>query len=130
MARYEVQNGGALGTSVDVERDRLFVAGLWGMEVFDLASGRLVARKRLGFVNRPPVIDTVRDRLYVSSTLDGTIRVLDRDSLEWIGELPIGLGVRHAYLSLDGTRLFASSLLAHYAWDPDRLAPGPRASER
>jgi hypothetical protein len=53
VARYDVGGGGALGITVDVERDRLFVSSLWGLEVFDLATDRLIVRKRTGLGNRP-----------------------------------------------------------------------------
>jgi hypothetical protein len=121
VGRYDVQDGGNLGLSVDAERDRLFVVGLWGMEVFDLATETLIARKRLGLGNRPVVIDPERNRLYVSSSVEGKIRVLDRDTFRTIGQVAIGLGTRYPYLSLDRQHFFASSSVAHYVWDPDAL---------
>jgi DNA-binding beta-propeller fold protein YncE len=124
VARYDVGSGGAAGVTVDADRDRLLVSSLWGLEVFDLATDTLIVRKRLGLGNRSAIVDTRRNRVYVGSTVEGKIRVLDRDTLEVIGQLPVGIGSRFPHLSADGERLFASSTVAHYYWDPDTLAPG------
>lgn len=123
VARYDVGGGGSLGITVDAPRDRLFVSSVWGVEVFDLATDGLVTRLRAGLGTRPPVIDAARNRIYLGSMVDGKIRVLDRDTLEVIGQIPIGIGGRFAHLSLDGKRLFASSTRAHYYWDADTLVP-------
>lgn len=122
VARYDVGGGGALGLAVDPERDRLFVSSLWGLEVFDLRTDRLVARRRMGLANRPVILDATRNRLYLSSTVEGKIRVLDRDTFDVVGQIPIGVGSRFAHLSRDAKRFFASSVVAHYAWDADALA--------
>ena len=119
--RYEVGGGGAMGVAVDPERDRLFVSSMWGLEVFDLATDRLIARKRTGLGNRPVIVDGARNRLYLASMVEGKIRILDRDSLDVIGQIPIGFGCRYAHLSLDGRYLFASSASAYYYWDADSL---------
>lgn len=116
------RNGGAHGITVDEELDRLYSVGLWGMEVFDLETGALVARKRLGMLGRAPAIDTVNDLLYVPSTVEGKIRVLDRKTLELRGALAIGHGPRIPYYSPRGARVFSSSSLAHYYWEADALA--------
>ncbi len=123
VARYDVASGGALGISVDPERDRLFVSSLWGLEVYDLATDRLIRRIRTGLGNRPVVIDRARNRLYVSSMVEGKIRVFDRDTLELIGQIPIGMGSRYAYLTRAGDRLIASSMTAQFWWNPDDVAP-------
>jgi DNA-binding beta-propeller fold protein YncE len=120
--RYDVGGGGSMGVAVDPERDRLYVSSMWGLEVFDLATDTLIARKRTGLGNRPVIVDTARNRLYLSSMVEGKIRVLDRDTLEVIGQVPIGFGSRYAHLSLDGKYLFASSASAYYYWDADTLA--------
>ena len=121
VARYDVGGGGALGITVDVERDRLFVSSLWGLEVYDLATDRLIARKRSGLGNRPVIVDTARNRLYVGSMVEGKIRILDRDTFDVVGQIPIGIGSRFAHLSSNGKRFFASSTAAHYYWDADAL---------
>jgi hypothetical protein len=121
VARYDVGGGGALGMTVDPERDRLFVSSVWGLEVFDLATDKLIARRRIGLGNRSVIVDAARNRLYLGSMVDGKIRILDRDTLDVIGQIPIGIGSRFPHLSLDGKYLFASSTFAHYYWDADTL---------
>lgn len=122
VARYDVASGGAMGLTVDPERNRLYVSSLWGLEVIDLAAGRVIERLRLGLGNRPVVIDRARNRLYLSSMVEGKLRVFDRDTLELLDQIPIGIGSRFAYLTKDGDRLLASSTKAQYWWDPDTLA--------
>ena len=119
---YRHNNGGAIGLTVDEDLDRIYVTGLWGLEVFDLETGNLIFRKRLGFFSRVPVLDAERGLLYVPSTVEGKIRVFDRGSLQLLGVIPIGYGTRHAYLSLAGDRFFASSQVAYYYWDASALA--------
>ncbi len=126
VARYEVGSGGALGITVDPDRDRLIVSSVWGIEVFDLATDRLLLRRRMGFGNRAAVLDRGRNRLYVGSTVDGRIRILDRDTYDVIGQIPVGIGTRFAYLSRDGTTLYASSTAAHFYWDDATLGPRMR----
>jgi hypothetical protein len=121
VGRYDVGGGGSLGVTVDPQKDRLFISSLWGLEVFDLKTETLIARKRMGLVSRPVVIDAGRNRLYVSSLVEGKIRILDRDTLDVIGQIPVGFGSRYLYLSQDGKYLFGSSTLAHYYWDADAL---------
>jgi hypothetical protein len=123
VARYDVGDGGALGVTVDPDRDRLFVSSLWGLEVIDLATDRIVDRKRTGLGNRPVVVDARRNRLYVSSMAEGKVRILDRDTLELIGQVPVGFGSRYPYLTTDGRYLVASSLAGHYYWNADTLVP-------
>jgi DNA-binding beta-propeller fold protein YncE len=121
VASYDMGSGAGLGISIDPERDRLFVSSLWGLEVFDLKTDALILRRRIGLGNRPVVIDPPRNRLYVSSMVEGKVRILDRDTLSVIGQVPIGMGSRYPHLTHDGTTLYASSLAAHYAFDPDEL---------
>src|SRR5262249_3524040 len=119
--RYDVGSGGALGVTVDPERDRLFVSSMWGLEVFDLATDTLVARKHTGIGNRPLIVYAARKRPYLASTVEGKIRILDRDSFAVVGQIPIGIGTRFPYLSADGRYLFASSVWRHYYWPADAL---------
>lgn len=121
VARYAVGGGGSLGLTVDPERGRLYVSSLWGLDVVDLASGDVVARKRSGLGNRPVLLDAARNRLYLGSTVEGKIRVLDRDTLATLGQIPIGVGSRYPYLADDGRRLFASSVAAHWAVETTTL---------
>lgn len=119
---FSHRNGGAHGVTVDEEMDRLYAVGLWGMEVFDLRTGALIARKRLGMLGRAPAIDSARGLLYVPTTVEGKIRVFDRRSLEPRGAIPIGYGPRLPYFSATQDRLFSSSSLAHYSWSGAELA--------
>ena len=118
---YPHRNGGALGLAVDEEMRRLYVVGVWGMEVFDLDTEQVVARRRLGLLSRSPAIDAERGLVYVASTAEGRIRVFDRETLELRGAIPIGYGPRiPLYSSTD--RLLASSAVATWSWDGDDLA--------
>lgn len=121
VARYDVGGGGALGITVDPGRDRLLVSSVWGLDVFDLRNDALLTRRRLGFGNRSVVLDEQRNLLYVPSTVEGKIHILDRDSFDVVGQIPIGIGVRFPYLSLDGQQLFASSDAAHFVWETRTL---------
>jgi DNA-binding beta-propeller fold protein YncE len=102
------------------------VSSMWGLEVIDLATDAVIARIRTGLGNRPVIVDRGRNRLYVTSTLEGKLRILDRDTLAVIGKVPLGFGARYLHLSNDGTRLFASSGASQYYWDPDALVPPRR----
>jgi len=123
VARYDVEGGGGVGAAVDSDRGRLFVASYWGMEVFDIESAELIARKRLSLHSRPPTLDAARNRLYVSSEVEGKIRILDRDTLAVLGQIPVGMGIRYVHLSADGRRVFASSYAGQFHWDADALVP-------
>jgi len=120
--RYRLNNGGSVGVTVDEALDRIYVAGLWGFSAWDLSTGRVVFRKRLGLLNRYPVIDEAHGLLYVPSTVAGRIYVFDRTTLASRGVIPIGFGVRLAYLSNETGRLFASSSETAFYWSTDELA--------
>jgi hypothetical protein len=126
VEHYDVGGGGGLGVMVDVERDRLWVSSMWGIDVFDLATGARVHRQRIGTGNRSAVLDAPRRRVYVPSTVEGKIRIFDRDSFAVVGAIPVGIGTRSPYLAADGKHLFGSSVGAHYAWDADALSPPAR----
>ena len=119
---YDHRNGGALGTTVDEAWGRLFVVGLWGMEVFDIASGEVIERVRLGTLPRSPAIDEERGLVYVASTATGEIRVFDRASLAPLGAIAVGYGARIPHFSTAADRLLAGSAFAYYAWDGGALA--------
>jgi hypothetical protein len=121
VARYAVGGGGSLGLTVDPERGRLYVSSLWGLDVVDLASGQMIARKRSGLGNRPVLIDAARNRLYLGSTVEGKLRILDRDTLATLGQIAVGVGSRYPYLARDGRRVFASSVAAHWAFETAAL---------
>jgi hypothetical protein len=107
--------------AVDEQKSRLLVSGFWGLEVYDLATGERIARRRLGFVGRQAAVAPAAGLVFVPAFFEGKIRVYDRESLELLGKIPIGMYVRYPYVSADGKRLYASSLTAHYYWDLDRL---------
>ncbi len=127
---YRHNNGGAVGVAVDEEMARLYVTGLWGMEVFDLDSGELVARHRLGFFDRVPLIDKERDLVFVASTVSGKVQAFDRRTGERLGSMPLGLGVRHPYLTRDGRHLIAGSERSYRYWETGHVALGVRSMAR
>jgi hypothetical protein len=121
-ATYVTNNGGNQLAAVDEERERLLVTGVWGLEVFDLRSGRRIARRRTPFGPRQPVIDAAHDLVFVPTTFGNHVLVLDRDTFEIVGRLAVGTGGRFAHLTADGSRLFASGGRRTYVWDTATLA--------
>jgi hypothetical protein len=111
---YSPLNGGNSFVSVDEQLQRLYAVGTWGITAFDTATGRMITKKRLGFGVRTPVIDTRNNLLFIPVTYAGKIQVLDRISLETLGHLDIGTGVREAILK-DGF-LIASSAQDIFYW--------------
>jgi hypothetical protein len=107
---------------IDHELDRLIVSGLWGIEVFDLGSGRRIARQRLGTGPRLPLIDERHGIVYVPTTYGGGVWALDRETYAVLGRIDVGNGSRNGLLTRDGLSLFASSSFAHYHWDAEVLA--------
>ena len=114
--RFAIDDGGAPGTVVDAKLDRLYVVGAWGLTVIDLRTSQVIRRLRLGLGTHPPVIDPVRNVLFVASAVEGKIRAFDRETLALRATIPIGLGTRNPFVSRDG-RLFASSLRHHYVFE-------------
>ena len=51
------------------------------------------------------IVDSIRNRLYLRSMVEGKVRILDRDTLELLRQIP--------HLFRDGKRFFASSTVAH-----------------
>jgi hypothetical protein len=118
--RYPILNGWEL--LVDEELDRVYVAGSWGLEVVDLRSGGVVRRLRAGLGARRPAIDRRNQRLYVPSTAAGRLQIYDRRTLEFLGALPLGVGVRLPFVSEEHGYVLASSAFAYYSWRADELA--------
>ena len=79
-------------------------------------------RHRLGFCNRVPLIDTQHDVVYVPSTASGKLQAFDRRTGERLGNVPIGLGVRHPYLTHDRRHLIASSQRGYRYWESGHVA--------
>jgi len=67
------------------------------------------------------VVEARNGREILTAVGPENIRILDRDTLAVVGQIPIGIGSRFPHLTRDGRTLFASSAAAHYAFDPDRL---------
>lgn len=118
---FDARHGGTSGISVDETLDRLFVSSMWGLDVFDLNSGRPIRRLRTGFGCRTAVVDEVTDLVFVPSTIEGTIRVLDRRSLEQVGAVSMGYGTRNAFASGRSRVLLASSARAYYYFRSEEL---------
>ena len=114
--------GGMTGVAVDREAQRIWTAGMYGVEIFDIGSGRLLARRRTGTLSRTPVIDHAHDLVYVPTTIGGRIEVFDRRTAARLGEIPIGIETRLAFLSDDGRWLLATASNRQYVWDADLLA--------
>lgn len=118
---YHTDNGGGVGIVVDEELDRLYVAGFWGLDVLDIKSTKPVDRIRTGFITRTPAIDKKRNLIFVPSTMEGKIRVLDRNTLELLKTIPIGYEVRKALISKDWDRLFVGTKAGSFYWRIDEL---------
>jgi hypothetical protein len=108
--------------TIDEERDRLYVAGSWGMEVIDLPSRRVIRRAQIGFGGRRPAVDRRHDLIYVPSTAAGRLQVFDRQDLSHVGTIPLGMGVRFPYVSEEHDYVLATSQEAYYAWNATTLA--------
>ncbi len=123
----DTHDTGSFGATVDAERRRLITSGFWGINVFDLETGELLLRQRLGPGVREAQIDTHNDLIYVATTFGGHLWVIDRDTLRTLARVSTGLGGRRPYVSHDGRRLFASSQSQIFAIDTDaivrRIAP-------
>lgn len=123
----DTHDTGSFGATVDVERRRLITSGFWGINVFDLESGELLMRRRLGPGVREAQIDTRNDLIYVATTFGGHLWVIDRDTLRTLARVSTGLGGRRPYVSYDGRRLFASSQSRTFVIDTEtivrRVAP-------
>jgi hypothetical protein len=120
--QFEPRNGCNADLVVDEEYDRLFAASLWGVDVIDLRTGQVERRMRTGTGARTPVIDTQNGLVYIPSTVEGKMRVFDRETLRPVGVLAIGAGARRALFSAATGRLFATNDKAYYWWDAAALA--------
>ena len=97
-----------------------------GINVIDLKTGRVIARRRTGPGARQAIFDEKNDLMYVGTTFGGHIWVFDRKSLRPLGRVTTGLGGRVPYLTLDGRWLLASDQTTTYRWDAARIAAGMR----
>ncbi|MBL8032257.1 MAG: hypothetical protein JNJ69_01040, partial [Leptospiraceae bacterium] len=78
--RLRFNGGASVGVTVDEELDRLWVSHLWGVSVFDLQTGQLLAKHRAGFINRPAVIDKTNNLVFSGATASGRIHAFDRQT--------------------------------------------------
>ena len=121
---------GSFGTTVDEKYDRLIASGLWGINVFDLKTGALLLRERLGPGVRDAQLDDRHDLVYLGTTLGGSVWVLDRATLATLGRLPTGVGGRRPYVSADGRWLFVTDQHYTYRYDTDDVAHWFRGGTR
>ena len=118
---YDPHHGGSHGIVVDDELNRIWVTGIWGVDVLEVGTGRMLWRTRLGLGPRIPVLDRLHDIVYVPNT-SGRLWALDRRKLEVVGSLLVGGGSRDPYVSRDGSRLFAGAHRGYFYWDTEKLA--------
>ena len=105
---------GSFATTVDEANNRLIASGLWGINVFDLNTGKVIVRRRLGPGVRDAMIDARNNLVYLATTFGGSVWVLDRTTLETLGRLPTGVGGRRPYVSQDGRYFFVTD--QHYTY--------------
>lgn len=122
LRTIQTRGGGMFEATVDEARDRVYASQGWGFDLIDLGSGTVTRSRRTGFMSRRPALDARHGLLYVPSTTDGKVRVLDRDTLEPVGAFRVGFGPRDAYITRDGRHLLTSSAWGMYAWKTVDLA--------
>jgi hypothetical protein len=128
-ASYSTHDTGSFGVAVDQEYGRLILSGLWGVNVLDLQTGRVHARKRLGPGVRIAQIDSHHGLIYLGTTFGSHVWVLDRATLETVGRITTGLGARIPHVTADGRFLLTSNQHSTYLHETEdvlrelRLAP-------
>ncbi|MBT6433137.1 MAG: hypothetical protein HOK28_08610, partial [Deltaproteobacteria bacterium] len=121
LKKYQ-STGGIIELTVDPERDRLYAANMWGLDVFDLGTGERIKRIKLGTVNRHPIIDKKQNLIYVPSTVSGRLNILDRDTFKVLGSIHAGYGLRYGLITQNGKQLVLSSNSGTYSFDTAELA--------
>lgn len=121
MARYQPYNGGNQPIAVDEDLNRIYVPGLWGIDVLEIPSGRRIYRKRLGLGCRRPEIDEVNDLLFVPVTASRRIWVFDRRSLRVLGDIKVGGGGRQGLVTSDG-KLLGGNSKGYFYWETAAIA--------
>jgi hypothetical protein len=122
VGAWDLHHGGSSELSVDEGRERVFVSGMWGLEVLDLRTGRVSHRLRLGFAPRLPVVDARHGLVYVPTMAEGKLYILDRETLRVRHVVATGMGGRNPALSHDGTYLFSSTGYGWYRFPTRDLA--------
>jgi hypothetical protein len=119
---FDTHDTGSFATVVDAGHDRLIASGLWGVNVFDMATGALLLRRRLGPGVRDAQIDEAHDLLYLGTTFGGSVWVLDRTTLQTLGRLPVGIGMRRPYITRDGRYLLVTDQHTTYRYETADIA--------
>jgi len=113
--------GGITELTVDPEQDKLYLANMWGMDIYNLKTGAREKRLKLGTVNRHPIIDERRNMIYVPSTVTGRLYVVNRKTFEVLGSIHTGYGLRYGLLTRDGKQLIISTNSGTFSFDVDSL---------
>ncbi len=113
--------GGIIELTVDHEADRLYLANMWGLDVWDLKTQTRIKRMRLGTVNRHPIIDKTNNLIYIPSTVTGRLYVVDRINLQKLGSITTGYGPRYGIITQNGKLIFSANN-GTYAFDTQELA--------
>ncbi len=121
-AAIDTNGGGVVAVTVDDREGRLYVTGPWGLEIIAADSGIRVSSVRLGFSSRTPVIDERHDLVFIPSTTNGKIYVLDREDGALLGAMSVGFGIRSVLLANEGRWLVASAGQGLWYWDSESLA--------
>jgi len=120
-ARYLHNNGGTWATTVDDATARLFVSGMWSLDVYDLRTGTHIKRYRTGFGSRAVMPSPENQRIYLPCTIEGTIRVFDRRDLEELETVPVGLGIRNLFINPATRGLVGATTNGTFLWNVDDL---------
>jgi hypothetical protein len=121
-AAIDTNGGGVVAVTVDDREGRLYVAGPWGLEILAADSGMRLDSIRLGFSTRTPVIDERNDVVFVPSTTNGKIYVLDREDGAVLGAMSVGFGIRSVFLADEGRWLVANAGHGLWYWDAATVA--------
>jgi hypothetical protein len=120
--RIETHHGATSSITMDEAYHRAFVTSPWGLDVFDLETGRPLARIRTGLGGRTTVLDVARALVYMPTTVEGRIHVFARTSLRRLGAIDVGYGPRNALFSDGAAALLATNARGYYYWKSHALA--------
>jgi hypothetical protein len=120
--RIEPHHGATSQVSMDEVYHRVFLSSPWGLDVFDLETGRPLARFRTGLGCRTAIVDAATGLVYVPTTVEGRIHVVTRSTLRRVGTLDVGFGTRNAFVSRGAAALLATNDRGYYYWKSHALA--------